>query len=111
MPEHLTAPLTLAAGVFQTCEQDTVDELRTTVFVICSFEVGSREEDPYFGLEPLELSSEPIDTDAVSTAIGAYESRGQVDVSEAPYDPADPGAARLRVEVSMPEEDEMEELE
>jgi phage baseplate assembly protein W len=102
---HLRLPLTLTNGAFETVQQDTVDELSCNVLCIMSFEVGSRIEDPEFGITPQEFSS-PLDAADIEGAIAAYEPRAVVSISQT-FDLDDPTAARLAVEVTMPEEEEL----
>jgi phage baseplate assembly protein W len=65
------------------------------------FPLGYRDDRPDFGIVELELSDRPLNTLDVEQAIEAYEPRADVRVIEQPYDPNDPLAARVRVEVSI----------
>jgi phage baseplate assembly protein W len=98
---RLALPLRVVGDRYVAVQQDTVDELITTVAVICAFPLGSRVERPEFGVPPPELADSPLDTLAVEQAIATWEPRAEVTVTERPYLPADPLAGRLRVEVSM----------
>lgn len=98
---HIALPLRVVGESYATVQQDTVDELATTVAVICAFPLGSRTERPEFGISPPELADRPLDTLSVEQAVATWEPRAEVTVSERPYLAADPLAGRLRVEVSM----------
>jgi hypothetical protein len=100
---HLALPLRLEHGNFATVEQDTLDELVATVTCICAFPIGYRAEAPEFGIPELELTSSPLPIADVERQIETWESRADVTVTEAPYDPTDPTASRLEVAVTMPD--------
>lgn len=103
---HLALPLRVEGGAYASLQQDTLDEARATVAAIVSFPVGYRVEAPYFGVPELELSDRPLDTLALTHAIADAEPRPAVTVTELAYDPSDPGAARVRIEVALPGETE-----
>lgn len=98
---HLGMPLRIVGERFVTVQQDTVDELVSTVAVITQFPLGSRVERPSFGVVEMELTTRPLAVLDVEQALEAWEPRASVTVVEQPVDPFDPGAARVRVEVSM----------
>jgi phage baseplate assembly protein W len=95
---HLALPLRITGDHFVSVQQDTLDELVAAVAAIVTFPLGYRVERPDFG--------RPLDTLDVEQAVEAYEPRALVNVTEQPYDPLDPGADRLRVEVTMPRAEE-----
>jgi hypothetical protein len=99
---HLALPLRIVGDRYVSVQQDTLDELVACVGAITLFPLGYRVERPDFGVEPVELSNRPLNVLDVEQAVEAYEPRAVVKVTESPYNPLDPGAARLRVEVSMP---------
>jgi hypothetical protein len=103
---HLALPLRLEHGSYATVEQDTLDELITTVSVVCAFPIGYRIEAPTFGIPELEHLSPPLPVDDVERQIETWEPRADVEVHEAPYDPTDPTAARIEVAVTMPDAEE-----
>jgi hypothetical protein len=103
---HLALPLRITGDHFVSVQQDTLDELVTAVAAIVTFPLGYRVERPDFGITPPELGDRPLDTLDVEQAVEAYEPRALVNVTEQPYDPLDPGADRLRVEVTMPRAEE-----
>ena len=105
---HLALPLRLDRGQFATVQQDTLDELVTTVSCICSFPLGFRVEAPEFGITELEHLSPPLPVDELERQIEGWEPRADVEVTERSYDPADPTAARLEVAVTMPDAEEGE---
>ena len=106
---HLALPLQIEPGGYATVEQDTLDELITTVSCICSFPLGFRVDAPDFGIPELELGSSPLPVEDVERQIEIWEPRADVEVTEAPYDPGDPTAARIAVAVTMPDAEEGEE--
>jgi phage baseplate assembly protein W len=103
---HLALPLRLAGDSFASVQQDTLDEARACVAAIVVFPIGSRVESPDFGVPELALRDRPLDVDGFAAAIESFETRVALRVSEAPYDPLDPLAARVRVEVALPGEAE-----
>lgn len=100
---HLALPLRIVGERFVSVQQDTLDELVACVAAITAFPLGYRVERPDFGVEPMEFDARPLPTVDVEQAVEAYEPRATVSVTEQPYNPLDPGADRLRVEVSMSE--------
>lgn len=103
---HLALPLRVQPNGYASVQQDTLDEVRTNVAAIVSFPVGSRIEAPDFGVPELELDQRPLDVDALRRAVEDFEPRAVIRVVELEYDPSDPLAAHVRVEVSMPGEAE-----
>ena len=103
---HLALPLRIVGDRYVRVQQDTVDELVCTVAAITQFPLGYRIERPDFGIVPPELDNRPLNVMDIEQAVEAYEPRAAVTVTEQPYDPHDPGADRLRVEVSMPRAEE-----
>lgn len=97
---HLALPLRVVGPSFVTVQQDTLEELQTTVAVICSFELGSRIERPEFGIAAHEITQQPVDGTDIEAAVEAYEPRAAIQVTQAAYDPADPTAAGLAVSVT-----------
>jgi hypothetical protein len=100
---HLAWPLRYTPdGGYASVQQDTASELASTIAVICSFPLGFRDEAPEFGIEDPEFGQQPIDLTDAERAIAVYEPRAAVSIYQVPIDPRDPGAARVRVDVSMP---------
>jgi phage baseplate assembly protein W len=98
---HLALPLRIVGDRFNSVQQDTLDELVSNVAVITSFPLGYRVERPDFGTVELELAARPLAVLDVEQALEAWEPRASVQVVEQAVDPFDPGAARVRVEVSL----------
>lgn len=103
--EHLRLPLALGAAGFATVKQDTVDELACNVLCIISFETGSRIEDPDFGIADPAFEQLPVDDADIEAAIAAYEPRAIVSIVE-DFDPSDPTAVQMSVQVTLPDEEE-----
>ena len=103
---HLALPLRLNGSGFASVEQDTLDEVVGCVQCIVSFPLGYRVEAPEFGIPELEFVGPPLPVDDLERIIETWEPRADVEVSEAEPDPTDPAAARLRVAVTMPNEEE-----
>jgi phage baseplate assembly protein W len=103
---RLALPLRVVGDRYVSVQQDTLDEVVTCVACITLFPLGYRDDRPDFGVEPMELSDRPLDTLDVEQAIEAYEPRADVTVTELPYDPSDPLASRVRVEVSVARSEE-----
>lgn len=98
---HLSLPLRVVGGSYVAVQQDTTDELAVTVKAILSFPLGSRPERPDFGITDPALTDRPLALLDMHQAIETYEPRAEITVTELPYDPADPLASRVRVEVAM----------
>jgi phage baseplate assembly protein W len=105
---HLALPLRVVGDRFVSVQQDTLDELVTNVAAITSFPLGYRVERPDFGIAELELTSRPLAVLDVEQAVEAFEPRASVTVAEQSLDVNDPGAASVRVEVSMSRAEEGE---
>lgn len=103
---RLALPLRVVGDRYVSVEQDTLDEVTTCVTCIALFPQGFRDDRPDFGVPSQELSDLPLDAQAVEQAIEAYEPRADVQVTETPYDPTDPLATRLRVQVSVARSEE-----
>lgn len=96
---HLALPLRVVGSGYVAIQQDTVEELTTTVAVICAFSLGSRAERPAFGIPRPELADEPLNLNAIRHAVAVYEPRAAVHIAEHPG--ADSLAALVQVQVSM----------
>lgn len=103
---HIALPIRVLSTGYVSVQQDTLDEVRTSVAAIVAFPVGSRVEAPDFGVPELELAQRPLDVDALAEAIEDFEPRAAINVVELPYDGRDPLAAHVRVEVALPGETE-----
>ena len=103
---HLALPIRVVSTGYATVQQDTVDEVRATVAAIVAFPVGSRVEAPWFGVPELEFTDRPLDVAALRSAITESDPRPAIAVTELPYDPNDPTAASVRIEVALPGETE-----
>lgn len=101
---HLALPLQIQGGSYVSVQQDTSDELATSVQAILSFQLGSRPERPDFGIADPALADRPLDLLDMEQAIQTYEPRAAFSVTELPYNPADPLASRVRVQVALQEE-------
>lgn len=99
---HLSLPLHVVGDRLATVDQDTVEELANNVMVITSFSRGERIEDPQFGILPMPFDNRPLSVTDLETTIATYEPRASVNVRQADYDPTDPTAARVSIEVTMP---------
>ena len=104
MPEvpHLSLPLRVIGDRLATVDQDTADTLANNILVITSFSRGERADDLGFGILPMPFDNRPLNLSDVETTIATYEPRATVSVRQAAYDAADPTAARVSIEVSMP---------
>jgi hypothetical protein len=98
---HLSLPVRISGGAFAWHQQDTVEELATNVGVIVSFPVGSRLEDPEFGIDDPEFREIPANWDDVQDAVAAYEPRAEMQIEQDPVDPLDPTATQVRLRVTM----------
>jgi phage baseplate assembly protein W len=96
---HLALPLRIVGSGYVAVQQDTLDELTTTVAVVCAFPLGSRSERPEFGIAPPELQDEPLALAGIEAAITTWEPRAAVAVSERAG--ADDLASTIQVQVAM----------
>lgn len=100
---HIDWPIRLNAAGYQTCQQDTAQEVAATVTVVCSFERGSRIEAPDFGIADPTFNQMPIDTTDLEQQLAALEPRADITV-ELTADPGGEQHVRLNVNVaSVPE--------
>jgi hypothetical protein len=104
---HIAMPIAIGGGRYRSNQQGTQDEIAACVAVICSFQRGSREEAPEFGILDPAFEQRPIDIADIQSTCETYEPRAIVRVSEAPYSSADPGAASVTVAVSVLQSEEM----
>ena len=98
---HLSLPLRVIGQTFAVVDQDTVDELANNIKAVTSFAQGQRADDMRFGILPMPFDNRPLNLDDLNTTIAIYEPRADATVSEAPYDPNDPTAARVSIAVTM----------
>lgn len=101
---HLALPIRYENGLFITNEQDSDKEAVDCVKAILSFEVGSRIEDPEFGIADPTFETQPIDTQDIAQAISDYEPR--VDATIETIDQAD-GTTTVNVRVTLPASEDM----
>lgn len=59
-------------------EQDSLDEVSQCVTAIAATEIGSREEDPEFGIPDLTFTQNGPDPAAIREAVEEYEPRAEV---------------------------------
>ena len=107
---HLDLPLRRIGRSLAEVEQGTRAEGSATVRCILSFPLGFRIERPEFGIADPEFETLPMN-DAIldiQQACEVWEPSVDVVISEDPYDPRDPGAARLHINVALPEPEEEE---
>ena len=102
---HLALPLRVVGNSYVSLQQDTADELATTVAVVVGFPLGYRVERPDFGITDPALRQRPLDTGEIEAQCATYEPRAQLIFTEAPLDPADPLATQLRIQVAQAPED------
>lgn len=73
MTRHLAFPITFAAGSFAEVEQDSIQHMRDRIHVLARTPVGSRLDDPKFGV-PADLErTGGVNIDALAAAIGSSE--------------------------------------
>lgn len=106
---HLAWPIRIdgVTPVYATNQQDTNDEVAACVAVIVGYERGTRDDDLEFGIRDPTFETRPLDIADIESAVEDYESRASVSVTERAYDPADPGAARVTVSVSVLQTEDM----
>lgn len=81
---HLRAPFEVADGKAAVVEQDSEREIRDCVFAVLSTPVGSRMEEPDYGIpdELFELMRPGMDAAAVLAAIEEWEPRARFLLAE-----------------------------
>src|SRR5215510_714262 len=77
---HLALPIRVAAGMYVSTQQGSLDCMMDAVNVICAFEIGSRIERPDFGIPDPTLKVQPIDVGAIERAIADWEPRVDADI-------------------------------
>jgi phage baseplate assembly protein W len=65
-------------------EQDSLDDVGNCVEAILLTHVGSRPEEPTFGIPELTFMTQPIGSDFVREIISSQEPRAEVAMTEAP---------------------------
>jgi phage baseplate assembly protein W len=70
---HLAFPLRFVDGAAVAVEQDSGDHMRDRVHVVCRTPLGSRLDDPTFGVPPELLRVRRVDLGAITAAIGRSE--------------------------------------
>lgn len=98
---HIALPIQIVNGAYVTNQQDTDAEAAACVAAILSFEIGSREEAPDFGITDPSFSAVPIDTDDIEAACEAYEPRATLTITQAPYDPRRPLETSVQIAVTV----------
>lgn len=76
---HFAVPFTVTDGQVQVVEQDSEAEVASCVMAILDTEVGSRIEDPSFGIEDQlfqQVTADP-DIDDVLSAVETFEPRAE----------------------------------
>lgn len=78
MIPRLKLPITVTDGRFATVEQDSVDEVAQCVYVVLSYEEGSRPELPDFGIESQLFLQGGVSQDEIRAAVEEWEPRAEV---------------------------------
>ena len=65
---------------YETCQQDTDQEAATTVAVLCSFQRGTRAEQPDFGITDPTFQQMPVDTAEIQRQVALYEPRARLHI-------------------------------
>lgn len=73
----LRVPLEMGARGLRTVEQDSVDEVAQCVYAILATPLGSRLEQPEFGIEDDTFELQPLDLSAWQEAIASWEPRAR----------------------------------
>lgn len=79
---RLALPLRMEGSSLATVAQDSTEDVAQCVFAVLSYEIGSRLEDPEFGIDDPSFGIEPIDTSSWIPQIARYEPRAKVTTSE-----------------------------
>lgn len=97
---HLSLPLTVQAdGTLATVEQDGIEDVLQCVQVLLSTTVGSRIEQPDYGVPILPFSS--LDAAVILEAVGEQEPRAVIDVEVIDAYQGDELAAHVLANVSV----------
>lgn len=78
---HIDWPIRVTGTSYAFCEQDTSQELAANVAVLCSFQRGTRIEQPDFGITDPTFSQQPVDTSEIERQVGVYEPRAELDIT------------------------------
>lgn len=73
MPTHLAFPIRFADGAAVTVEQDSADHKRDRINVLVHTPLGSRLDDPTFGIPDQLLRAGGVNIDALAEAVGSSE--------------------------------------
>ena len=96
---HLKSPLTFnGKGVAGTVVQGTNGEIANCVLNIVSCIQGFREDSPEYGIPDETFTTVPLDPEALATAIGRWEPRAELTVTEL-EELGNPANRRMNVQV------------
>jgi phage baseplate assembly protein W len=93
---HLAFPLRLEGGTFGVVEQDTIEDVRQSIFVLLHTPLGIRPLAPGIGVEDPTFEA-GVDEHALSAVLEEQEPRAAVTVTSAPVD----GTGELVLEVNV----------
>lgn len=103
---HLDWPLRVLGHDYAEVEQDTTQDAGAQVAVLCSFEVGTRAEDPEFGITDPTFQQYPVDVSEIQSQCAAYVPQATVEIAQTPVAG---GEAAVSVNVSMSSPDDQED--
>lgn len=100
MPEvpHFALPFRFENGRAAEVEQDSVEDVAACVEAVLRTQPGEREELPGFGVPEATFSVAPLDVEAITAAVSAWEPRARVLATEAP-DALDQAIRNVRLTV------------
>jgi hypothetical protein len=95
---HINWPIRVEGTGYATCQQDTDQEAAAAIAVLCSFERGTRAEQPDFGITDPTFQLMPVDTAELERQASVYEPRADLTIRIATEDP---GGQRVTVGVRI----------
>ncbi len=98
---HLAQPFSFtSAGVAKTVEQNSIADVQDCVLRVCLCPEGFREDEPEFGIPPLEFTAVPLQVAGVEEAVERWEPRATVEITEAALEAANQASRVVNIEVS-----------
>lgn len=81
-PVHIAAPFKIAKAGVTTNVQNSPEDISTSVYNIAVCPEGFREDDPEYGIPPLEFETVPLELGPVEEAIERIEPKAELESIE-----------------------------
>jgi hypothetical protein len=78
---HIDWPIQVTGTAYATCQQDTDQDAAAAIAVLCSFERGTRSEQPDFGITDPAFQLVPVDVTEIERQAAIYEPRAELTIT------------------------------